>query len=251
MESHHNYNLFHKFIETYSPTGFIGINPDDSLMAELEKRMETSNQFFLVGDVIQLKILFASKRSSKMIGVEPENITPYHFFEATHPDDIQRHGLARTQLFKMAQELFIAQNGCSLLTTNLKIKGINEKYVCLLFQCYLFYSKNPTKTVYLLQVHTNVDWCKKVKKENHYYAGNDLSYFQYPDEKLLQMGNVFTKREFEIIKLIELGLSSEEIAQKLFLSLYTINAHRANILKKSGKTRLSELVYDLMEQGRI
>jgi DNA-binding CsgD family transcriptional regulator len=86
------------------------------------------------------------------------------------------------------------------------------------FSIYLFYSEKPTKTVYVIQVHTNIDWCKKIQKENHYYAGNDLSLFIYPDEKFLQIGSVFTKREFEIIKLIQLGCSTEQIAEKLFVS---------------------------------
>lgn len=251
MENNQDYSMFHKFNETYSPTGFIAINRDDSLIMEMEKRMENNDQFFFVGDVIQMKILFTSKGSSKMIGVEPENITPYHFFEATHPDDIERHSLGRTQLFKMAQELFIAKKGSALVSSNFRILCTDGKYKCLLFQCYLFYSEAPTKTVYVIQVHTNVDWCKKIQKENHYYAGNDLSLFIYPDEKFLQIGSVFTKREFEIIKLIQLGFSTEQLAEKLFVSTNTVNVHRGNILKKSGKTRFTELIYELRVQGML
>ena len=251
MDHNQDYSLFHKFNETYSPTGFIGINRDDSLITEMEKIMESNDQFFFVGDLIQMKILFTTKGSTKMIGVEPENITPYHFFEATHPDDIERHSLGRTQLFKMAQELFIAQKGAALLSTNFRILCADEKYRCLLFQCYLFYSEKPTKTVYVIQVHTNLDWCKKIKKENHYYAGNDLSLFKYPDEKFLQTGSVFTKREFEIIKLIQLGFSTEQLAEKLFVSTNTVNVHRGNILKKTGKSRFSKLIYDLHAQGML
>lgn len=76
-----------------------------------------------------------------------------------------------------------------------------------------------------------------------------MSYFKYPDEELLGIGNIFTKREFEIIKLIELGLNSEQIAEKLFVSLFTINAYRANILKKKTKTAMSEVIHDFKEQG--
>nr|WP_315148669.1 LuxR C-terminal-related transcriptional regulator [uncultured Flavobacterium sp.] len=251
MENNQDYSLFHKFNETYSSTGFIGINRDDSLITEMEKMMENNSQFFFVADLIQMKILFTSKGSIKMIGVEPENVTPYHFFEATHPEDIERHSLGRTQLFKMAQELFIAQNGSALASSNFRILCADGKYKCLLFQCYLFYSEKPTKTVYVIQVHTNVDWCKKIQKENHYYAGNDLSLFRYPDEKFLQIGSVFTKREFEIIKLIQLGFTTEQLAEKLFVSANTVNVHRGNILKKSGKTRFNELIYELRAQGRL
>ena len=63
------------------------------------------------------------------------------------------------------------------------------------------------------------------------------------------MGNVFSSREFEIIRLIEAGLSSEQIAEKLFLSHYTVNTHRRNILTKTGKKNISDLIYELKERG--
>ena len=251
MDNDNDYSLYHKFIEKFSSTGFIGINPYDSLIIEMDKMLEKNNQFFFVCDLIKMKILFTSNQSIKMIGVEPKNVTPYHFFEATHPDDIQRHSLGRTQLFKMAQELFIAKKGSALASSNFKILCAEGKYKCLLFQCYMFYSETPVKTVYVIQVHTDVDWCKDLKKQFHYYSGTDLSLFKYPDKELMQIGNIYTKREFEIIKLIELGLNSEQIAEKLFLSHFTVNAHRANILKKSNRTSMSELIHFLNANGLL
>jgi hypothetical protein len=251
MKSHHNYNLFFKLVKKFSSDGFDNIDRENSLILQMDEMMESNNQFYFVADLIQIKILFTSKQSSQIIGITPEKVNPYHFFEATHPDDIQRHSLARAQLFKMSQELFIAQKGSAILSTNLKIRNADGKYNCLLFQCYMFYSETPIKTIHMIQIHTNIDWCKKIKNGYHFYAGHDLSKFRYPDEDLLKIGNIYTKREFEIIKLIELGLCSKEISRKLFISINTINVHRTNIIKKSGKTCISELVYDLLGQGAI
>lgn len=41
-----------------------------------------------------------------------------------------------------------------------------------------------------------------------------------------------TNREIEILRLIAEGLTSKQIADKLFLSVTTINSHRTNIMKK-------------------
>jgi DNA-binding NarL/FixJ family response regulator len=73
----------------------------------------------------------------------------------------------------------------------------------------------------------------------------------YPDEKLLRMGNNFTSREFEIIKLVSEGLTSDQIARKLFLSVHTIDTHRRNILKKSNKSTIMELILTLKKSGII
>lgn len=56
-----------------------------------------------------------------------------------------------------------------------------------------------------------------------------------------------TEREKNIVRLVALGLSSMEIADKLFLSIHTINTHRKNILRKLGiKTVSGLMVYALM-----
>lgn len=249
MTNHQDYSLFHQFIETYEPTGFNEIDTESSLMAALDSMMEQNNQFIVVTDFLQLKILYTSDRSTAIVGIAPTEIAPNLFFNIIHPDDFERYSLGRLKIFKLAHNLYNSKEGSALTSTNLTVRNPSNKYNSLLFQIYIFYSTAPVETVYSFNVFTNVDSYKKLKKHYHYYSGNDLSYFKYPDEKLLSIGNIFTKREFEIIKLIELGLNSEEIAEKLFVSPFTINAHRANIMKKNNKTAMSEVIHDLKEQG--
>ena len=244
-----SYNLFFNFIEKYTPYGFIGIDPEDQLLQEVEEMEKINNQFFYIADVIQMKVLYTSRRSTQMIGISPVDVSPYSFMDIVHPDDIQRLNYGRTLLIKLAQEHYIAEKGISIVSTNFKFKNAGGGYSDYLIQCYLFYTTIPYRTVFFLKIHTNIDWSKKLKCGYHYYVGNDLSYFRYPDEELLNMGNVFSKREFEIIKLIESGSSSEQIAEKLFLSLHTVNTHRKNILAKAGKTNISELIHDLIMRG--
>jgi hypothetical protein len=251
MDNCQDYSLFYKFIETYSSIGFNGINRADPLMQELELLMERNNQYFFIADIFQSKIIFTSKRSIDIIGVDSAELNPYHGIEAAHPDEVYRNTNGWAKLICLANNIFLAKGGNSLLSVNMKLRNPKGTYSEILFQCYLFYSEIPHRTVYDLQIHTNIDWCKKIKHGYHYYIGNDLSYFKYPDEELLQIGNIFTKREIQIIKLIESGLSSEQIAEKLFLSHYTVNAHRSNILKKTDKGHVSEIIYDLREKGML
>lgn len=51
-----------------------------------------------------------------------------------------------------------------------------------------------------------------------------------------------TKREREIGKLILQGFSSPDIAEKLFISVNTVNSHRKNIYKKTEVSSLSEFL---------
>jgi len=249
-ENFKDYDLYLKFIETYSPSGFKKIDRNDPLVVQLEALSEINNQFFHVADLIQARITWASKRSELMIGIKPEELDAYHFMEATHPDDLHKHTLGRSKMFNLANDLFAAKKGKALLSINLRIRNAQGEYPDLMFQLYFMYSEQ-FHTVLLFQVHTNIDYLKMRNHGYHYYVGNDFSNFRFPDKELLAIGNPLSDREFEIVKLIESGLSSEEIAEKLFLSVHTVNTHRRNILKKTGKSTIPDLVYDLIERGLL
>ena len=75
--------------------------------------------------------------------------------------------------------------------------------------------------------------------------------FRFPDDELLMTGNIFSHTEFNIIELIDEGLSSKEIAEKLYRSVHTINTHRTNILEKAGKSKISDVIRDLKETGLL
>lgn len=52
----------------------------------------------------------------------------------------------------------------------------------------------------------------------------------------------FTPRETQIMRLVAEGLSSNEIAERLFISAETVRAHRKRLLRKSGCKSSAELV---------
>ncbi|MGB5509226.1 response regulator transcription factor, partial [Robiginitalea sp.] len=135
--------------------------------------------------------------------------------------------------------------------TNVRMRKPDGEYADHLFQCYLFYSPIPSKAVYYVQVNTNIDWFTMRRDAFHYYVGDDVSLFNFPTETLLNLGHNLTCREFEIIELIAEGLTSEQIAEKIFVSIHTVNTHRRNIMEKAGKHHISEVTYDLMRQGLL
>jgi len=51
-----------------------------------------------------------------------------------------------------------------------------------------------------------------------------------------------TKREKEVLKMVNEGMMSKEISDKLFISIHTVNRHRQNILEKMNVENLSEAI---------
>jgi len=62
---------------------------------------------------------------------------------------------------------------------------------------------------------------------------------------------VLTHREREVLKLIAEGKSSKEIAELLFISIYTVNNHRAKIIKKLGLKKTADLVRYAIREGYV
>jgi two-component system response regulator NreC len=58
-----------------------------------------------------------------------------------------------------------------------------------------------------------------------------------------------TEREVEVLRLVALGHTNAEISAQLFLSVRTVESHRAHIQRKSGVTTRAELVAYAREHG--
>ncbi len=79
-------------------------------------------------------------------------------------------------------------------------------------------------------------------------------YFQGADEKIFNLEfnkNIVTTREKEIIQLIALGFSTEEMAEKLYLSKGTIETHKKNIYIKLSVNTAPEVIRKAMYLGII
>ncbi len=247
-----DYSLFYKFFLTYSEGDFKNINPEDPLMVELDKYMDLYNQLFYITDVIRLEIKFISKRVKPMFGTDQDKVTTGFFLTTTHPDDLKRHHLARVKLLSVAQEIYIQKSGTKIISANFRgRKPGTTDYADYLYQCFIFYSKIPYESTFLILVITDISGFENIHKGFHYYIGNNPKVFRFPDEELLSTGSIFSHTEFRIIELIEEGLSTKEIAEKLFRSPLTINTHRSNIIKKAGKSNITEVIRDLKAQGLL
>lgn len=60
-----------------------------------------------------------------------------------------------------------------------------------------------------------------------------------------------TERELEVLRLIARGHTNREIAERLYLSVRTIEGHRARIQRKLGRSRRSDLVEYVLERGLV
>ena len=58
-----------------------------------------------------------------------------------------------------------------------------------------------------------------------------------------------TEREIEVFNLITEGKSNQEIAEKLFITIYTVKAHVASILRKIGGRNRLDIILIALKKG--
>ena len=62
---------------------------------------------------------------------------------------------------------------------------------------------------------------------------------------------MLSQRENEILQLLSDGYNSREIADKLFISEFTVQTHRRNMLKKMGFRNFYQMLCWAIKQGVV
>jgi len=88
------------------------------------------------------------------------------------------------------------------------------------------------RKVYRGENYFSKEILKSISNKNN---NKDNLFIEAYNEKL-------TEREYEVLKYIVLGLSAQEIAEKMFISFRTVEGHRASLISKTGTRNVVDLV---------
>ena len=107
--------------------------------------------------------------------------------------------------------------------------------------------------LHLLQMNPSGHFCSK--RYLLHAPGSDKLVASYlRDKKLIQTGSPWeslTQRERQILKLIAEGSKNKEIGDYLYISVKTVEKHRANLMKKLDLHNVSELTAFAIEKDLI
>ena len=126
---------------------------------------------------------------------------------------------------------------------------------------YLYLALSAGAKGYLLKEDADKELFSAIEKVRHgrtYISphfsdgvADDLVQIGKGDTKAILDIDPLTPREREVLKLIAEGKSSKEIAQLLFISVPTVNNHRANIMEKLNLNKATDLVKYAIRKGYI
>lgn len=93
---------------------------------------------------------------------------------------------------------------------------------------------NAIKSVYRGRRFLCIETSGRLKNLNKFLAGIE--------DNLKSKDELFSHREREVLELLSMGMSSKEIADKLFITERTVESHRKNMIEKGNAKNTVELI---------
>lgn len=195
------------------------------------------HQLFLAG----LKLVFAENKEYKIAAELNSGSDVINMFKKSHFDvailDINMPGENGLKVCKWIKENYPA---CAviILTMYSDAQFINE---FLQSEASAYVLKNAGKTEILNAV--------KFAEQGQKYISKELLPTTEKCDSELSKINTLTRRELDIIKLLVSGKNSQQIAEDLYLSVFTVNTHRKNILHKLNLKNAAGIVKFAIENN--
>jgi DNA-binding CsgD family transcriptional regulator len=198
-----------------------------------------------VMDVVQMKYLYMSKNVVGHTGYPAEEFLSkgcYFTYSLMHPDD-------RTEFVEKVQKEQAAflrtlppgDHGKYRFSYTYRLRRVDGTYIQVLQQSKIILVSEAGDPLLMLGVSTDIT---HLKKDN----GISLSIARYDKGCIETEGNfsrsdsLVSPREREVLTLIVEGKSTQEIAQALGISSFTVKNHRRNMMEKTGAKNMAEVI---------
>ncbi|MFO7448167.1 MAG: LuxR C-terminal-related transcriptional regulator [Ignavibacteriaceae bacterium] len=244
-------------IEARRPTNLPQINFDEIISS----LFAAGPFYFFVIDFFDMSISHISSGFAEIHGMDSSDIGSINdILNLIHPDDMSFVVAAE----KKALDFVYKNIGVEKITRykesyNFRAKIAGENYHLFNHQSLVLTVDENGNFIKSLNILTDINHI--TNKNNYKFSiiglADEPSYlnmdvYENGDKQNNRFcGNIFSKRELEIIKLLSEGNNTRSIAEKLFVAAETIKTHKKNIFKKTGCKKSAELVARSMSGGWI
>ncbi len=200
-------------------------------------------------DYQKREYLHLNEQCEQLMGYTPQEVMkegiPHHIRNNMHPDDLVILSQEVFQRFLEYTRSF-SKNKLKKLrfSLNFRYKRKDQVYINVLQQYVVLKSDDDGNPIITLGTWTDISAFKTDNKVvfsiNQYDKTTGFSVITTDTFPHVRIS--ISKRENEVLNLLAKGLSSKQIADKLNLSLHTVNAHRRNILNKTKSKNTAELI---------
>lgn len=155
-------------------------------------------------------------------------------FSRIHPDDLQRKHLQELRFFHFVKRQHRSRRGDFHMAGRLRMRNADGDYVNVLHR--IFYITEPARNALRLALCLYTPLVCDIPDAGMIIdaaEGTVIDFDTSAEQRIL------SPREKQILRLIDNGLPSKEIAQRLSISIHTVSRHRQQIL---GKLRVKNSI---------
>lgn len=214
---------------------------DCKSIAKLYAKLE--NTISVLSDMEARKSFIYTGGLAQQLGFEPSQTEINSIWEdellgRVHPEDLQKKYRLEFNFFKLIKSIALNERLNYSLITKLRIRNSENKYQLIRHRL-LYLSSTEQGNVWLALCLYNMVYD---------HPGFDVpegiiintSTGEIIDSEQGRFEDILSAREGQILQLINLGQRSKEIADKLSLSVHTVNRHRQNIFQKLNVSNAME-----------
>ena len=250
-------NFLDKYNSIWNGNFNTGNETIESLVKSLSKDnlIEISPAAHYLLDYRNKEYKFISKSVVNLLGFTAEELMKGGVemqFKLMHPDDAKIHldfSLNRFKKFlnKIPKEEIFRYK----FSYNYRMKRKDNQYFHMLQEFVILEISDDYLPIYNFGYATDISNHKRDNKISFKVSifSNENGFEELKED--FYPGHVLTSREVEIVKLANEGLSTREIAEKLYNSFETIKTHRKNIMSKLAFSKFQMVINYCKESGLI
>jgi len=215
-----------------------------------------AGSFYYVIDYTLAKFTYFSESMNDLLGISSQEGLDMHPAEymtrVAHPDDLPPILEIGNQFQEFCKELPFEKLKDLRLVTTFRMKNKEGNYVKIVIQtCILYCSSDKIITSVFAGVSVAAfisDFEIATGVVIDISNGNQLKSFSSKKE---EARDKLTKREIQVLELLAVGYKNQEVADKLHISVHTVETHRKHIMSKLEVSAAIDLVWKAIEYNLV
>jgi DNA-binding CsgD family transcriptional regulator len=205
--------------------------------------------------LLHIKYLFVSSNFKNVLGL-PFNEGMSHgekgllIDDSIHPDDMPVLISLQKRAFEYVFKLPCTEQCDYKYIFEFRARGVSGEYIRVVCQYQVLEAGGQEKPPLLLGI-VDISPDQDLKTHIKFCLINFKTGDIIPIPIIEDTNISLTKRELEILEMVDKGMMSKEISTKLFISIHTVNRHRQNILEKMKVDTLSEAINYAQKLGLL
>lgn len=225
---------------------------DKSMLHQMAK---ISRSCTFVVDVYECRYAYASPNFSDLLGYDNHKIATLErqgdYLESRiHPDDRRQLEALQVQLGQFVYSLPAQQRNDYCNIYSFRVRDARHQYVRVVSKHQVL-EQDANGKAWLILGNMDISPCQKESEQVDCTVLNLKNGEMFSPPLPAARQTVLTPRETEILRLIQQGFLSKEIAHRLCISIHTVNIHRQNLLRKLGVQNSIEAIKTGLEKGLL